>query len=116
MVRTAYTRDQLDNVLQKTKTEMEAFESEFPTVRPLPAMTAEECEDMFDRLMDQAEQRPLTREECFLHGQIVTCFLHAVRAETLGKPGRYFCVSEDDVVSIVEASGDGHTINQRTTP
>jgi hypothetical protein len=110
-MRSPYTRQQLDEALPRIESRLRATEAIFRDARPLPAMTIEECHDLFCRLMDHAQRRPLSDAECFIHGQLISVFKQAVTAETLGRPGRYFCVSEDDVVSIVESSGDGLIIN-----
>lgn len=66
-------------------------------VRGLPPMTVEECENYFYGLMDLAAERPLTEAECFIHGQLMCCYRMAIKAEMLGKKGRYFVFSEEDI-------------------
>lgn len=71
-------------------------------VKPLPAMTFEECREYFDRIMDIASERPLTKSECFIHGQLLCCFEMAVRAEMLGKKGRYFVFSQESIEQMLK--------------
>jgi len=93
-----WTREELQALIPKLKQEMADIEAEEPhEIRPLPPMTREEVMDYFYSLMDIAATRPLTSAECFIHGQLLCNYQHAVRAELLGKKGRYFVVSEDEI-------------------
>jgi hypothetical protein len=103
MSRPMLTREELDAILPPLKRSIAATEAEHPEARPLPPMTAEECLERFERLMDAAATRPLTLAECFLHGQLLACYRHAIRAETLGHEGRFFVIPEDDIRRL----GDG---------
>lgn len=102
-----WTRAEVDAILPKLKASMEeccvGHEHE---VKPLPPMTTHESRDYLLRLMDIAAKRPLTFAECFLHGQLLAVYEHAVKAEMLGKKGqRYFVISEDQINERLRAEG-----------
>ena len=93
-----YTHEELQALIPQLKKKLDAIVAEQPhEVRPLPPMSVEEAKDYFYRLMDIAAERPLTQAECFVHGQLLSCFKMAVRAEMLGKKGRYFVFGEDEI-------------------
>lgn len=100
--RTPWTQEQLDGFLSKLETEIVRVEDENPNARPLPPMTVDECKGFFGRLLDIAHARALDAEECLLMGQLLAVFQFAVRAETLGKKGRFFVMSEEDVNNILQ--------------
>lgn len=104
-MRPPWTREELAELLPKIRADIERDEEDYPGAKGLPPMSELECLEMFHRMMDHAHERPLTREECFLHGQLLCQYAMAVRAATLGKPGRYYCFSEDHVREIVETTG-----------
>jgi len=95
--RQPWTHEQIQELLPKLKAKIAEQEVEDPNIRPLPPMTVEECKEYFFRLTNAAETRPLTGDECCIWGQLLSVFQQAVRAETLGKKGRYFCLSEADI-------------------
>ena len=66
-------------------------------VKPLPPMTQEEVMELLLGLLDIASERPLTTDECFLHGQLLQQYKQAILATALGKKGRYYVVSEEDL-------------------
>ena len=67
-------------------------------VKPLGPMTQDEARELINRILATAETRQLTRQECFLHGQLLAQFAAACIAEVLtGKKGRFLVVSEDDI-------------------
>jgi hypothetical protein len=84
--------------LEKQIREIEANEE----ARPLPPLSKDECIKYFFRLMDAAVERPLTRKETFIHGQLLAQFEQSVLAESLGKQGRYYVISEDHIVQAVQ--------------
>lgn len=97
-----YTREELQSLIPQLKKKMDDIAAEQPhEVRPLPTMNIEECKDYFFRLMDIAAERPLTQAECFIHGQLLSCFQMAVKAEMLGKKGRYFVFGEDEIKNLM---------------
>ena len=77
-------------------------EAEHPDVRPLPPMTLNEAKELLLAVAEAATARPLTDDEGFLHGQLVAAFGMAVRAETLGRPGRYYVISEEDIARVAK--------------
>jgi hypothetical protein len=74
-------------------------------VRPLPPMTVAEARDYLINLVQAAGSRCLTAEEEFLAGQLLACYEMAVRAETLGRPGRYIVIGEDDIAALMRKAG-----------
>jgi hypothetical protein len=78
-----WTREEIDRLKESLRREITEIEGEFPDAKPLPPMSIEECMELFSALMDSAHERPLTREECLLHGQLLCVFQMAVRADTL---------------------------------
>ena len=96
-MRPPWTREEIDRLLPRLEESIARAEAEDPDLRPLPPMTAEECLDLFRRFMDVAATRRLTLPECGLHGQLLAVFMHAVRAEMLGRTGRYIVISEDEI-------------------
>lgn len=101
---TPYTIEDLRRLLPYIKDRIQQMAR--PNARPLPKMTVEECMEMHVRLMDIAGERALTLDECFLHGQLMSQYRQAVTAEVLGKKGRYYVISEDDVAEMVQQQKD----------
>ena len=101
--RMPWTQEELDAFLPKLKKEIEQAEADYEDVKPLPPMTVEECADYLLRLIDRAKTRTLNESECFFHGQLLSVFQQAVRAETLGKKGRFFVISEADINRMMKA-------------
>lgn len=97
-MREPWTLVELEQLLPRLAAEVAAAEFSDPDIRPLGPMTVPECQDLFARLLGLATERPLTREECFLHGQIEACLVMAAKAEALGYKGRHFVVAEDEIL------------------
>ena len=98
-----WTHEQIQALLPKLEKSLKETEaSQEEEVRGLPAMTKEEAKDYIFRIMDYAAERPLTQREIFIHGQLLCCFEMAVMAETLGKKGRYFVVSEEHINKLMQ--------------
>jgi hypothetical protein len=95
------THDEVEALIPILEEDLAAIEAEHEDARPLPAMTAEESKGRLLRLIGVATTRPLTRSEDFLCGQLLACYAMAIRAEMLGKKGRYFVVSEDDIADLL---------------
>jgi len=98
-----YTRAQLDAMIPKIEAQLkeeEAYAEEAGTINGMPPMTKEECVDYLGRLVDVGKERLLTRKECFMHGQLLAVFEQAIMAEMLGKKGRYFVISEDQIAKL----------------
>jgi hypothetical protein len=69
----------------------------------VPPLTVQECKRLLFALADLAMESELTGEENFLFGQLVRQLEQAVRAETLGYSGRYYCVSEAQLEQLLQA-------------
>lgn len=102
MNRTPYTLEELETILPVLEERLAETEEENPDAQPLPPMTAGECMEFFKRLLDYAGERPLTKQECFIFGQLLAQFRQATMAEVLGKKGRYYCISENQIAELVE--------------
>lgn len=105
--RTPWTHDELQKLIPQLEAELKAEEDECDfELKPLPKLSQQECLDYFNRLMDTASERPLTNQECGLHGQLLCVFRQTVMAEMLGqgKDKRFMVVSEDDVARILKIS------------
>ena len=103
--RPPYTRAQLDVMIPKVKAQLAAdeaaaIEDGIGEINGMPPMTKDEALDYLARLMDAGQERLLTRHECFMHGQLMAVFEMAIRAEMLGKKGRYLVVSEEQVFKL----------------
>lgn len=100
-VRLPFTRDELNVLIPKLDQHLQDMEDAEPfDVQPIGCLTLEECHEYFGRLLDAAAVGPLSRQQCFLHGQLLCVFKNACRAEMLKKPGRYFVVSEEDLLKL----------------
>jgi hypothetical protein len=107
MSRTPWTLDEVREFLPVLKQRVEEHEAMDENIRPLPPMNGEECEEMFFRISELALERPLTLAEHCLLGQVMANYRFAIRAETLGKKGRYFVLSEDDITKMMQSDGHG---------
>jgi|SRR5581483_2922087 len=94
-MRAPYTHEELQSLVPKIKEELEQLEAEEGPVKPIPPLAKEECIDYLFRIISAASDRPLTRSECFLFGQVLAQFEQSVIAETLGKKGRYYVLPEE---------------------
>jgi hypothetical protein len=97
-----WTFEELRKLVPELRREMEAIEAEYEEgeARPVPPLTVEETRDFILRLVDVAQDRALTKQEVLLHGQLICQLEGAVRAKTLGKSGRYYCISEDEFAGV----------------
>jgi hypothetical protein len=102
MARLPWTPEELEKLIPKVKASLEELEAEDEDIRPLAPMTAEECKELFFRLLNTAITRMLTKNEIDILSQLLACFEMAIRAETLGKKGRYIVLHEDDIKRLVE--------------
>lgn len=103
--RMPWTNEQIQALVPILDDEMREIESECEGIRPLPAMLLDEARDLVLRFIHQAESRQLTNFEATIMGQLLSVFEQAVRADMLGKKGRYFVISEDDVTKMMEEKG-----------
>ena len=92
-----WTHEQLQSMRRKLLDEIVEIKQEFPNTRSLPPMSENEAFMMLSALCDVAQTRTLTRDEAFLHGQLLSAFRMGVMANTLGHNGRFFVVSEEDI-------------------
>lgn len=94
MKRVPWTREELQTLIPKLEKQLAEAEAEHEEeIKPLPLLNKEECLDYFYRLMDIAAERPLTKRECFMHGQLLAVFEQQVMAQILCKnPGRYYVI------------------------
>jgi hypothetical protein len=99
--RTPWTPEELKAETTMIDRRLKETEHEYPGARPVPPMTVDECKEHFFGLMGIAAEQPLTRDQCFLHGQLLSVLISAVRAEMLGKKGRYFVLSEEDIAQSI---------------
>jgi hypothetical protein len=100
--RLLWTHDELDAAIPKITAKIGEIEAEEEAARPLPPMTVEECLTFANRFLETAGERVLSHSERFMFGQLLSILVQAVRAEMLGKKGRYFCLSEADIDQAVK--------------
>ncbi len=92
-----YTFAELKKLIPKLDKKLEEDQLEF-NAKGLPPMNVEDCKELFYGLMDIAHHRPLKKNECFLHGQLLAAFEQAVMAQMLKKNNeRYYVVSETQI-------------------
>lgn len=77
---------------------MAATEAEYSNARPIPALSEDESREQIDALLDIAAERALTNDECFLFGQLLAQYRMSIEARMLGRKGRYYVLSEEDVL------------------
>ena len=74
--------------------------------RPLPVLSTEECLEFFGRILDSACGSPLSPASRFLFEQLLATYRMAVLAEALGKKGRYYVFSEEDLRRHLDELGE----------
>ncbi len=89
-----WTHEELEALIPIIDQKLKIIEEDF---KPLPPLTKEECLEYFTRFYNIANTRALALHETFLMGQLLSCFEHAIKAEMLGKKGRYIVMSEDEI-------------------
>lgn len=102
-MRVPWTREELQAALPKIDRKIAEVEEEYPNAKPLPRLTVEEATDLLIGLVDKAEDRPLTAEEFFLHGQLLSVYKQAVIAESRGYKGRYFVITEEMMLKVIKS-------------
>ncbi len=101
-----WTHEELRQLIPKLKEKLDEMAAqETHEVRPMPPMTADEVREHMNALLDVATTRPLTTQECFMHGQLQCCFEMAIRAEMLGKKGRYFVIPVEKIDALLKEAG-----------
>lgn len=101
-MRPPWSLEELQQLLPRVRATIEEMEADCPGVRPVPPLAVEETLNLLLSLFGQAVERPLTNEESILGGQLLAQFQQAVTAETLGKRGRYYVLSEEQIRQMVE--------------
>jgi hypothetical protein len=101
-MRSAWTIEELDGLKHRLEKSINSTEKEFPDLRGLPPMTEDEAKGMLLAFIDTATTRPLTVDESALCGQLVCQFRMAVQAQILGRKGRYYVFSEDDISKLMK--------------
>jgi len=91
-----WTYEELERMKQSLSASLDQTEKDRPNIRPLPPLSEEEAIDLLNVLIGTAHRRTLTEDEAFLHGQLLSCFRMAVRADSLGRKGRFFVLRQDD--------------------
>lgn len=99
--RNPWTHEEIQEFLPKLESELAQKESENPNIKPLPPMTLDECKTYLFRFIGLASERPLSGDEAFFLGQLISVFQSSVRAETLEYKGRFFVLTEDDVNQMI---------------
>lgn len=97
-----YTYEELSALKNKLDTEIKEYEQE-AQARGLPPLAEQEARELIIGFLNTATERLLTKEECFLAGQLLGQYKMAVTALTLGKEGRYFVVSQADFERLLHA-------------
>lgn len=106
--------EEIERVAPKIRADLKKYELENPDVKLLPPMTVEEATDFFLRYLNTATERPLTTAETLILSQLLSCYKQAVRAETMGKKGRYIVLSEDDINSMMAAYNSDEVTDKST--
>lgn len=105
--RKPWTREELSQMLPPLQDLLEQIEKEEAEVgneiRPVPPLTKEEAVGYLTNLVEHGKNRNLTRQECFMHGQLLAQFEQAIIAEHLGKKGRYYVIPEDKIMELANA-------------
>ncbi len=97
-MRSPWTHDELRAMRLANDAILEQYEAEEPSARPLPPLAEEECRDLLNSMVRVAEQRALRQDESFLFGQLLAQYRMAIEARMLGKHGRYYVISEADIL------------------
>lgn len=97
-----WTREELNELIvniEKAADKIEDEEAEFGNdIKPVPPLTKQEALDYLNSIIDIGSNRILTRQECFIHGQLLAQFEQSIIAEHLGKKGRYYVIPEEKVM------------------
>jgi hypothetical protein len=97
MPRAKWTHEEIAELKQKLEGSLHATEEEHPDIKPLPPMDEEEAKNMLYVLFRAAAERLLSESESLLLGQLLAAYRMAVEARMLGRKGRYFVVSEEEI-------------------
>src|SRR5262245_32400110 len=99
-MRPAQTYEELRELIpvKKIRERVEKFEADHPGAQGLAPMTRAEAVELLEDLFDLATQRALTDAEAVKAGQLLAIFEMASRAEMLELKGRYFVISERQVL------------------
>lgn len=103
-----WTLAELRSLIPKLEAELREIEGEQPfDVKPVGPLTRDEAHELLLALLGQAERGALTREQSFVGGQLLRVFENAVIARTLGRPGRYMVVSEEQIDELMRELNHG---------
>lgn len=101
-MRAEWTYEELEAMKAGLLEGIERTERENPNIRPLPPLEEGEARSLLQTLAETATYRLLTVDEEFLVGQLLSVFRMAVIADAMGKKGRYFVVSREDMERVAK--------------
>jgi hypothetical protein len=96
-MKSPWTIEELDGLKRRLEKSINGMEKAEPGLRGLPPMAEDEVREMLLAFLETAATRPLTRDEASLCGQLLCQFRMAVQAQILGRKGRYYVFSEDQI-------------------
>lgn len=79
------------------------YEAQYPDAQPLAPMTKDEALDALLLIMQVASARALTRDEIFLHGQLLAVYEQAALVAAKGYAGRWFLINEEQLLAMTAA-------------
>jgi len=95
--RKPWTPAELKALLPTIEARLQATEEAYPDVRPVSPLTEDETRELLNNLFELATTRMLSKTETFLGGQLLAQYKQAIWAHMLGKKGRYYVISEEDL-------------------
>lgn len=96
-------------MIPKIKERLERAEVEF-NAKGLPPLNVDECKEFLFDLIEIAHERPLSKDEIFLHGQLIAQYKMAITAEMLGRKGeRYYVFSATELKEHLELLDEANT-------
>lgn len=105
MTRKPWTHEELQAMIPVLESKLQKQEDLAATngeeLKSIPPLTRDECLEYFFRLLDTASKRPLTLQECGLHGQLLAQFEQSAMALALGKSGRFYVISEERIMQML---------------
>jgi len=110
MLRVLWTHEEVQRLIPKLKARIDKMQAKIEAeqsypIKGLPPMTTDECIRYFNRLIQTAADRPLSEQECFLHGQLLSVYQQACFAEALGEKGRFFVIPESTILKLMAGVG-----------
>jgi hypothetical protein len=104
-MKSPWTHEELGAMKRRLAERCNQTEERRPNIRPVPPMTEAEAAELLQALAETALARVLTEDEVFLHGQLLAAYRMAVRASMLGRKGRYYVLSEEDIARAAAIEG-----------